>query len=172
MSEIMLDVPYYSQRDNAREPMRTCNVSSHAMACEFIKSGSFKKSDDFYAIALSEYGDTTNHSAHSRLLADRGFKSEFRTDLSYKDLDESLFVREMPVIIGVLHRGYYLTPYGGHMLVVIGRTGDDYICHDPWGEPFSYQNSDGKAKKIPPISLNHRWLVEGGKSGWGRLFYP
>ncbi len=171
MEDIVLDVPYYSQRDNRFEPYRTCNVSSHAMVCEFIKPGSFNGSDDNYAKELSRWGDTTDHSAHSKLLEANGFKSQFRYNLNYENLNASLCDRKMPVVIGVLHRGNLYTPYGGHMLVVIGKKGNDYICHDPWGEPFSYKSNNGKNCVIPTLSLDHRWLADGPKSGWGRLFF-
>ena len=168
----LLNVPYFSQRDNLNEPTRSCNISACAMAIESIKPGVVNGSDDFYAELLVEHGDTTNHDAHTRLLTALGFKTEFRYDLTYKDLNESLYEREMPVVIGVLHRGYYKTPSGGHMIVVIGRDSDDnYICHDPWGQPFSYSIKNGENVKISAYSLNHRWLVDGDNSGWGRLFY-
>jgi hypothetical protein len=173
MNEIKLPVPYYSQRDNVSEPERSCNKSACCMAAEYIKPGIFGGSDNVYSILLEGYGDTTNHEAHTRLLSARGFKTEFRYDLSYEDLDESLFNRKMPVVIGVLHRGHYLTPYGGHMIIVVGkRETGEYICHDPWGNPFSYDGDNGKDCIIPKQSLDTRWLADGDKSGWGRLFYP
>jgi hypothetical protein len=123
-------------------------------------------------MSIEGYGDTTNHEAHTRLLSARDFRTEFRYDLSYKDLDESLFDRKMPMVIGVLHRGHYLTPYGGHMIVIVGKEDENtYIVHDPWGNPFSYNGDNGKYCMVPKQSLNSRWLAEGESSGWGRLFY-
>ncbi len=168
---IKLSVPYYSQRDNISEPERSCNKSSCCMVAEYIKPGIFGNSDNVYSILLEGYGDTTNHEAHTRLLSARDFRTEFRYDLSYEDLDESLIERKMPVVIGVLHRGYYLTPHGGHMIVVVGKDEDSYLVHDPWGNPFSYDHDNGKYCIVPKQSLDHRWLAEGSKSGWGRLFY-
>lgn len=173
MSNLVITVPYYSQRDNISEPQRSCNKSACCMAAEYIKPGIFGGSDNAYSVLLEGYGDTTNHEAHTRLLSARGISTEFRYDLSYEDLDESLFSRKMPVVIGVLHRGQVLTPWGGHMIVVIGKRGaDDYICHDPWGFAFSYEYNDGKNCVIPKQSLDTRWLPDGYDSGWGRLFYP
>lgn len=172
MSLLMLNVPYYSQRDNVSEPHRSCNKSSCCMVAEYIKPGIFDGSDNVYSILLEGYGDTTNHEAHTRLLSARDFRTEFRYDLSYEDLDESLFSRKMPIVIGVLHRGHYLTPYGGHMLVIVGKEDEDcYICHDPWGNPFGYDDDNGANCLIPKQSLDTRWLADGINRGWGRLFY-
>ena len=61
------------------------------MVAEFMKPGVFRNSDDVYSILLEGYGDTTNHDAHTRLLGTRNIESEFRYDLSYKDLSVSTF---------------------------------------------------------------------------------
>jgi hypothetical protein len=90
-------VPYFSQRDNTSEPHRSCNKSSCCMAAEYIRPGIFGGSDNVYSLLLEGYGDTTNHEAHTRLLSARGISTEFRYDLSFADLDESLFSRKMPV---------------------------------------------------------------------------
>ena len=170
MAGFLLDVPYFSQHDNAKEPHRSCNVSACSMVAEFIKPGVFKGSDDVYHEYLLGYGDSTEHGAHNRLLQAMGFKTEFKTNLGYTSLDASLTLG-MPVVIGVLHRGHVSTPYGGHMIVVVGKKDNDYVVHDPWGEPFHYQNKDGKNCIVPTHSLDSRWLVDGDFTGWGRLFY-
>ncbi|MEL7038904.1 MAG: C39 family peptidase [Cyanobacteria bacterium J06592_8] len=174
MSLYLLDVPYYSQRDNTVDPGITCNPSSCCMVAEFIQPGSFGGSDDEYIRQLYRgYGKAVEHDSHTRLLVDSGFKTEFRYDLDYSDLNASLFDRKLPVVIGVMHRGYYKTPTGSHMMVIVGHdshTGE-YIGHDPWGQSFHYSNEDGSNVRLPLKSLNPRWLCEGDNSGWGRLFF-
>lgn len=167
---IKLDVPYYSQRDNKQQPNRTCNASSCCMVAEYLKPGVFGGSDDNYIELMSGYGDTVDHWVHTKLLESVGINSEFYYNLDYSDIEENLWVNK-PVIIGVLHKGHYQTPYGGHILVVIGKLdADTYLVHDPWGEPFSYKNFDGSFKPVPKQSLNTRWLADGRRSGWGRIF--
>jgi hypothetical protein len=163
-----LNVPYYSQRDNAVDWFRTCNASSHAMCVEYLKPGLIT-GDDEYISKLVEYGNTTDHSAHTRMLSSWGIKSEWRTDLDYADLDRQLELGK-PIPIGVLHKGNLSNPTGGHICVVIGKNEDGYIVHDPWGEGFEYSNTNGNSVIYPPQSLDKRWLVEGENTGWGRIF--
>jgi Peptidase_C39 like family len=173
--EIRLKIPYYQQVDNRFEPMRTCNTSSCAMVARFL--GARISGDDHYYQLVRKYGDTTDHSAQTRALAELGIKSTWRTNLGFKDLDASLSVG-LPVVIGILHRGTLAAPEGGHMIVVIGSTANkDYICHDPFGSlldaggGYTGDVSNGNGVVYSRPILNRRWLPEGDKSGWGRLFW-
>lgn len=165
---MQLLVPYYSQRDNKVDWWRTCNASSIAMCAQYLKPGCISGDDD-YINRLADYGDTTNHSAHTRLLLSLGIDSSWKTDLSYADLDNQLD-RGKHIPIGVLHKGTLNYPSGGHICVVIGKKPGGYICHDPWGHGFSYEDHNGRACYYPYQSLDARWLVEGSNSGWGRMF--
>jgi hypothetical protein len=173
---IRLKVPYYQQVDNQYEPMRTCNTSSCAMVARFL--GAKITGDDAYYSIVRKYGDTTDHSAQTRALAEIGIRSTWHTNLSYTDLDKSLQVG-LPIVIGILHRGSLNSPTGGHMIVVIGRSSSkDYICHDPFGSlldaggGYTGNVNNGNAVIYPRHILNRRWLPEGSNSGWGRLFLP
>ncbi|WP_225913904.1 C39 family peptidase [Leptolyngbya ohadii] len=173
--ELRLNVPFYPQTDNLYEPQRTCNTSSCAMVARFL--GAKIASDDAYYQIVRKYGDTTDHGAQTRALAEVGIKSTWNTNLGYDDLDKSLEAG-LPIVIGILHRGTIHHPTGGHMLVVMGRTPNrDYICHDPYGsllDPnggYTGAVENGRGVVYPRFVLNRRWLVEGDQSGWGRLFY-
>lgn len=172
--EIRLNVPYYEQVDNKYEPMRTCNTSSCAMVARFL--GAKISGDDEYYQIVRKYGDTTDHGAQTKALAQIGIKSTWLTNLDFEDLDKSLEAG-LPIVIGVLHRGTLKRPTGGHMIVVIGRTAKrDYICHDPFGSMldagggYTGPVENGKAVVYPRYVLTRRWLPEGDQSGWGRLF--
>jgi Peptidase_C39 like family len=172
--ELRLKVPYYQQVDNKYEPMRTCNTSSCAMVAKFL--GSKIASDDAYYQKVIKHGDTTDHNAQTKALAEVGIKSVWRTDLGFSDLDASL-ESGLPPVIGVLHRGTLASPTGGHMIVVIGKTvSQDYICHDPFGSlldaggGYTGNVNNGNAVVYPRYVMTRRWLPEGEKSGWGRLF--
>ncbi|MGL5082461.1 MAG: C39 family peptidase [Microcoleaceae cyanobacterium] len=173
-----LSVPFYSQRDNAIQWWRTCNTSSCAMVAEYLKPGCIDNSDDEYFRLVKQYGDTTDHQAHTAALNEIGIKSSFWTNLDYQDLDKQL-EKGHPVVIGVAHRGAVEAPQGGHMIVVIGKykkLGTEkigYICHDPWGEGFGAHYNlglSGERVTYPKSSLDNRWLCEGNGSGWGRIF--
>ncbi|NEN90809.1 MAG: hypothetical protein F6K48_18580 [Okeania sp. SIO3H1] len=163
-----LTVPYYSQRDNRVDWWRTCNSSSMAMCAQYLKPGCIS-GDDEYIDRLADYGDTTDHSAHTRLLSVMGINSSWETNLSYEDLNNQL-AKGKPVPIGVLHKGTLKYPTGGHICVVIGREAGGYICHDPWGHGFGYDYHNGRDCHYPYQSLDARWLVEGENTGWGRIF--
>ena len=160
--------PYYSQRDNLKEWWRTCNSSTSAMCVEFFKPGLIS-GDDEYIAKLAAYGDTTDHSAHTRLLADLGIKSEWKTNLNYSDLDAQLKDNK-PIPIGVLHNGTLQYPTGGHICLVVGKYKEGYVCQDPWGHGFDYTDTNGNQVLYPYQSLDIRWLVNGKNSGWGRIF--
>jgi hypothetical protein len=165
---IKLAVPYYSQRDNLEEAHRTCNTSSHSMLVSFLKPGTIAGDDDYYQRFVKGQFDSTDWEGHTRTLWKLGIKSEFRTDLTYKDLDRSLEAG-YPVVIGVLHKGSLKYPTGGHVIICIGRDANRtrYICHDPWGVGFeTYSNTNGEAVFYPRSSLDTRWVPG---AGYGRI---
>jgi hypothetical protein len=172
---IRLKVPFYPQTDNRFEPMRTCNTSCCAMVAKFL-GAKLTGDDDYYPI-VRKYGDTTDHSAQTRALEEIGIASTWHTDLGFSDLDASL-AAQLPIVIGILHRGSLAAPTGGHMIVVIGLTRNgDYICHDPFGSLLDPQGGytgnvqNGNGVVYGRSLLERRWLPEGPRSGWGRLFY-
>lgn len=171
--EILLSVPFWNQVDNIEEPHRTCNTSSNAMAAKFL--GAAIGSDDQYKNIVDRYGDTTDHGAQTKALAELGIKSQWRTDLDFKDLDDSLKAG-LPVVIGILHRGPESAPAGGgHILVVVGKTKNgDYIVNDPYGSVNdNYQGpvSNGDRAVYKRSTLKSRWQLHQQKNGWGRTFY-
>lgn len=171
--EVRLNVPFFAQTDNLYEPHRTCNTSACAMVARFL--GAKIAGDDEYYQIVRRYGDTTDHTAQTKALNAIGVKSTWHTNLGFSDLDKSL-AAGLPIVIGILHRGTLDRPTGGHMVVVIGKNDKGYICHDPYGsllDPGGGYTGDvrnGENVVYPRHVLNHRWLVEGGYSGWGRLF--
>lgn len=170
----VLDVPYYNQVDNYRDAHRTCNSSSCAMALEFLKPGTLigAKGDDAYVRKVFAIGDSTDHSAQTKVLESYGVESVFKYDLSFKDLDEQLAAGK-PIVIGILHRGSIYQPTGGHMVVVIGKTSKgDYVINDPYGslnDNYTGPVGNGKRTIYTKEVLSHRWCP-GGDDGWGRIF--
>lgn len=173
---ITLNVPFYPQTDNYRDPSRTCNSSACAMCLEYFKPGTLKgpKGDDAYVRSVFAIGDTTDHSVQTRVLASYGVKSTFSYNLSFAALDKEL-ENKRPVVIGILHRGSLSAPTGGHMLCVIGKTADGrgYIVNDPYGSlnnGYSGPVTDGRGAVYSRAVLEKRWTVDGPTTGWGRTF--
>ncbi len=102
-----------------------------------------------------------------------GIKSRFVYNLSFADLDRELAAGR-PVVIGILHRGSLSAPTGGHLLVVIGKKGDDYVVNDPYGslnDGYTGPVTNGKGAVYKKSDLMQRWLDKGkDRTGWGRIF--
>jgi hypothetical protein len=170
----ILDVPFFPQTDNYRDAQRTCNSSACAMCLEYFKPGTLvgPKGDDAYVRKVFAVGDTTDHSVQTKVLESYGVKSTFSYNLSFVDLDREL-ANGRPVIIGILHRGTLSNPVGGHMLVVIGKKGEDYVVNDPYGslnDGYTGSVYTGKGAIYKRSELSRRWTPDGPKSGWGRVF--
>ncbi len=171
----VLTVPFYPQTDNYRDAQRTCNSSSCAMVLEYFKPGTLQgaKGDDAYVQKVFAVGDTTDHSVQTKVLESYGIKSRFSYNLSFADLDRELAAGR-PVVIGILHRGTLSNPVGGHMLVVIGKKGEDYVVNDPYGslnDGYTGPVTNGKGAVYKKSDLMYRWLEKGkDKTGWGRIF--
>ena len=171
----ILSVPWYPQTDNYRDPSRTCNSSSCAMCLEYFKPGTLKgpQGDDDYIRKVFSIGDTTDHAVQTKVLQDYGVNSTFSYNLGFDDLDREIAACR-PVVIGILHRGPLTAPTGGHMIVVIGKSGDDYVINDPYGslnDGYSGPVTNGKGVVYKRSELMYRWLDHGkDKTGWGRIF--
>ena len=173
----ILNVPYYSQRDNYRDASRTCFSSSCAMLCKFLKPNSIKGDDD-YIKEVFKRGDTTDAATQVQTLKYFGVSSRFATNLSFSTLD-SLLSQGIPVPIGILHHGTSSAPSGsGHWIIVIGKETDAkapggswYVVNDPWGEinnsNGTYTSTNGAKLKYSRNLLKARWTVEGDGTGWG-----
>jgi hypothetical protein len=171
----VLSVPYFPQTDNYRDANRTCNSSSCAMCLEYFKPGTLKgaKGDDAYVQKVFAIGDSTDHSVQTKVLSDYGVKSHFSYNLGFADLDREIAAGR-PVVIGIYHRGTLSNPTGGHMVVVIGKKGEDYVVNDPYGslnDGYTGVVTNGKGAVYKKSDLTYRWLEKGkDKTGWGRIF--
>lgn len=171
VAPLVLNVPYFSQRDNVKDPQRTCFSSSCAMLVKYLKPNAIK-TDDEYVATVFKYGDTTDASAQIRALAHYGITAEFRQNGGWSDI-ESLLVKNIPVPIGFLHKGHVSHPSGGgHWLIVIGRTKDNkaFIVNDPYGDldliSGTYISSNGAKLSYSKQNLGPRWMVSGPGDGW------
>ncbi len=170
---VLLKVPFFNQMLMASEGWRNCNTAACAMVANFL---GVKISPDDYHKIVRQFGDTTDHTAQTRALAQLGIKSSWHTTLGFDHLWHSLLL-ELPSVIAIKHRGQLASPTGGHVITCIGRNPKgEFIFHDPYGSLLdpggAYTGSveNGKAVVYPRWVLNHRWLVEDSSSGWGRLF--
>ena len=169
----VLNVPYFSQRDNYRDASRTCFSSSCAMLTEFLKPGTLPgaRGDDKYVEQVFKRGDSTDASVQVQTLKHFGVGARFATNLTFATLD-SLLSQGVPVPVGILHHGPASAPSGGgHWVIVIGKEGENYVVNDPWGcidnATGTYPSTNGNHVKYSKNLLKARWTAEGDGSGWG-----
>jgi hypothetical protein len=176
---LVLKVPYFSQRDNYKDPYRTCFSSSCAMLLEYMKPGTLpgETGDDIYLKKVFSIGDTVSSDVQVKALASFGLDVKFTTHSTFSQLDSQL-ENKKPVPIGILHHGTPSAPTGGgHWIVVIGKEinknapgGCYYIVNDPYGEidnaTGTYPSTNGNSVKYSKNLLKARWTVEGDGSGY------
>ena len=171
-----LKVPYWPQTDNFTQSERTCNSSSCAMVLEFFRPEAVVNDDQYIKKLIDGgYGDTTDHGAQGRLLADYGLKSTWHTNMSIAALEKEIRAGR-PVVCGILHRGSESAPTGGHMIVVRGLTSSgDFRVNDPYGscnDGYSGPVENGNNAIYSRKMMAARWTPDGPNSGWARTFQP
>jgi len=169
---VLLDVPYFPQRDNYRDASRTCFSSSCAMLLEYKKPGTLPGAtgDDKYIKRVFEIGDTTKSDVQVKALESFGLKTSFiqngSLDWLRGKLDEG-----NPVPIGILHKGTPSSPSGGgHWICVIGYDERGFIVNDPWGDlghtSGTYLSTNGEHIHFSNAMMKSRWTVANDHDGW------
>jgi len=169
----VLNVPYYSQRDNVTSGSdnwtRTCFSSSCAMLANFLKPNSITGDDD-YIKKRQKFGDSTDPNAQVACLRSLGIGARYVQNLDNNDLKAQID-RGKPVPCGILHKGPAAAPTGGgHWIIVIGYDETGFIVHDPWGEidnaSGNYISTNGKSLHYSYKLFDTRWTVYGPSDGW------
>jgi hypothetical protein len=138
----LLSVPYFSQRDNPRDPYVTCNVTSIAMVLYYhgIRSQSGEQlEDELYQWVIDRYGANarTDNTVLTQLYNAYGFRGGFSTSRTWAQITAEL-IANRPVVIG----GYFT--HGGHIICIIGFDTKGYIVNDPYGDALTgYTQTEG-----------------------------
>jgi GH24 family phage-related lysozyme (muramidase)/uncharacterized protein YvpB len=169
--EVLLDVPYLSQRDNVVRPHQTCNVTSCAMVIKYYYPTITSKGqleDELSSKLISRYGSDAiyYHNNLVTILAEYGVKSVFNTNTSFEDVKRSLDNGHPVIYSGKFTRS-------GHIIVIRGYDDTGFIVNDPYGEWFStgYQNKSG-AKLHYSYGLISRVSYSGKDAGWCHICTP
>jgi hypothetical protein len=173
----MIEIPYFSQRDNYTQAHRTCYSSSVAML--LAHKGLVTSDDEYLEQVVNHPGDTTDSWTHIDLCRNLyGQKPVDLYDMSQSQLRD-LLDAGIPVAIGILHKGYPSSPTGGHRLVVKGYHTDGltlYDVNDPYGELMHlegyYRDVSGESLVYSQNIMSTRWEVNGPGSGWGFYLEP
>ena len=165
----MLDVRYFSQRDNYRDENRTCFSSSCAMALDYVKPTAISNDDDYIRTVFT-IGDTTEAWVQVKALAEYGIEAQFIQTGSNKDIKEQIG-KGYPVPVGILHKGPASYPSGGgHWICIIGYDEKGWIVNDPWGQldhrTGNYVSHNGALVHYSYEMIDARWTVESAADGW------
>ena len=151
---------YFSQRDNDRDPLRTCNSSSNAMYLDWLLRATGRQGlndDNPYIRVVFSFGDTIYHENQTSAIQKYGFSTKWMTDEDRPFVDE-LLATGIPVVVNILHRGSVEAPRGGHVLMLIAKRGSVYIAQDPYGTLESgYTNYNGAYSSIHEDEFASRW---------------
>ena len=166
---IVLDVPYYSQRDNYRDADRTCFSSACAMALSYLRPRIITGDDD-YVREVFKRGDSIHSWIQIQVLKHFGITASF-SQRENNDTMMSQINKGIPVPCGILHRGPGYHPNGGgHWICVIGYDDKGWIVHDPWGEidhaSGTYVSQNGESLHYSYNLMDYRWTVAGISDGW------
>ena len=171
-----LQVQYFYQLDSKTgHGERSCFSSSMSMALEYVDPAKFDgMDDDDYLMVVFKYGDTVSSTAQVQAAESLGYKAEFHTDGTEQKLLD-LLDSNVPVPIGVLHKGPVSNPSGGgHWICLTGYDETHFWCGDPFGEMdvvnggyVSNGPTDGDQVRYSRKNLMKRWLIDGsGADGW------
>jgi hypothetical protein len=152
---------YFSQRNNYRDPHRTCNASTHAMYIRWIQDATDHPSpiadDEIYIKAVFNIGDTIYHDVQTRACKYFGYSTFWNTDNDLKFVNE-LLDAGFCVPVNILHRGTRQSPTGGHVILLVGRKDGNYIAQDPYGKlSTGYEDTDGRLSLISEGNFIDRW---------------
>lgn len=161
-ASLSLNTPttYYSQRDNYRDPLRTCNSSSNAMYLDWLRRVTGRGGlggDDAYTRKVFEYGDTIYHENQTAAIKAYGFSTKWMTDEDLPFVD-ALLEAGFPVVVNILHRGSTEAPRGGHVILLVGQSDKGYVAQDPYGTLESnYTEHFGRLARISTRQFTARW---------------
>jgi hypothetical protein len=170
----VLDVPYFYQLDSKTgQGERMCFSSSMAMALDYLNPEAIDGDDDWYLGIVNYFGDSTSSDAQIRAARSLGYSASFHMDGTRSDL-ENLLDRDIPVPIGVLHKGSVDHPTGGgHWITLVGHNETEFIVHDPFGEMnlvgggyVKTGPTDGKFIRYSKKNLLKRWNIANDHDGW------
>ena len=158
----LLDVPYFSQRDNEFNPGGSCNVTSIAMCLNYLKIPQ-KKPSLQYEDELYEYALNKGYSRHSpgdlaRIVRDYGAEDRFTDRGTIEDVIDWIS-KGNPCVT----HGYFTT--FGHIIAIVGYDEKSLIVHDPWGEfmdsSFSYSPGSGESLSYSFDLIRRRCIPDG-----------
>jgi hypothetical protein len=131
---VNLNVPYFSQRDNAIQPRRTCGATCSAMCLKYFgvaDPGPMQQFEDDIKQRFDNLGlDHGSPDGIRRLIEGFGLRDDLTFSGKLSNITRALDNGQ----VCILH-GYWTEP--GHIIVIRGyNDNSDFIVNDPNGEWF------------------------------------
>lgn len=172
LDSVILDVPYFSQRDNTIRPHQTCNVTCCAMVIEYFHPGTVKKykgqlEDNLTTWCVNKWGKDSIYSHNTLVdtLREWGVNSKFSTETPVEEIKRNISMGNPCIYSGKFTKG-------GHIIVIIGYNNKGFIVNDPYGEWFSTgynSNKTNGGKLIYSYELFEKVSYSGKSKGWAHL---
>ena len=165
-SQVLNDVPYFSQRQSCTDQrLRMSFSSSCAMLAAALRPGALSGGQDQYMGIVNRFGDTTDVTAQIQALKTLGIEARLETTADFSCLEEQINLG-IPVPCGFLHMGPLNAPRGsGHWLCVVGYTPKSVIVNDPYGAldliEGVFDGPDGQGLHYSRKEFGRRWMVDG-----------
>jgi hypothetical protein len=163
----LLNVPYFSQRDNLFNPTGACNVTSYAMVMRYFqvarRTDQGQLEDELYSYMHRNRLSRHDPEDLARMGRDYGLKVNFTSRGTLDDIRRAIAQGQPCIVHG------YFTSFG-HIIVIRGYDKDNFIVNDPYGQWTSQgyrKNQSGEAlpysngvirSKCSPEGENFIWL--------------
>jgi hypothetical protein len=147
-SHVLLDVPYFDQRDNSLQPFRSSQVTAIASVLAFygIQPASSDISlPDEVITNVSKYGDIISSDAIIKAIRESyGVQIRFTTGATWCEVIESLRSGMPVVVIGLFGTK------SGHVVTIVGYTPTHVLVNDSYGNVMTkWLELDGRNMLYP-----------------------
>ena len=168
--DINLQVPYHTQRDNERFPGGTCNVTSYAMDFDYLKVPRRKvndrmwtqREDELSAFMEANHKDRHSHADLDWMAGQYGLDASFRFDRTWDAIRTELRAGFPVIVSGLFTRA-------GHIILLRGCQGEDFLVNDPWGNALTkYRDRNGQ-NLVYPFAYMDATVRGGHNSKWAHF---
>lgn len=169
-TDIALKVPYFSQRDNERYPSGACNVTSYAMVLAYYNAPRklvngkqwAQREDELEAFIQANGKVRHSHEALAWMGRQYGLDARFGMNRTWDEIRAEIRAGRPVIVSGLFTKS-------GHIVVIIGLKGDDFIVHDPWGDANTkYRDKNGEAR-VYSFDYLERVVRDAPNSKWAHF---
>jgi hypothetical protein len=165
--DVLLDVPYHSQRDNKYHPSQTCNVTCYSMVLKYYgvpqKKPELQYEDELCRFMLAKGKSRYDHGHLAWMGGQYGLDAKFSTKRTWEQIRDEVRLGRPVIVAGKFTAA-------GHIIVIIGLDGDDFICNDPWGNAIKGYGTHKNGKQVLyPLAFMESKAKKAGGYKWGHF---